>query len=152
MEIAFLSEHMEFADTVARWVYDEFIQGIRDNLSYEDVLSSVRKCHADELPIRLIAVDGGACMGTVSIVRNDLKCRDYTPWLASLYVHPPFRNQRIGERLIGRVKDIVKDMGWPEVYLRTEHASAYYRRLGWQYVESCEDEYGLRPDVFRFGV
>jgi N-acetylglutamate synthase-like GNAT family acetyltransferase len=93
------------------------------------------------------------CVGTIAIVQNDLKCRDYTPWLASLYVDKPFRNNKIGEQLIDKIKNVAAEgLGYSELYLRTEHAGDYYRRLGWQFVESCVDEYGVNTDVFRIMV
>jgi len=150
MIIDYLCDHIGYVDTVARWIYDEFVSGIISGHSYEDVLASVKRCNKQELPIRLVALAEENCVGTVSIVINDLKCRDYTPWLAALYVDKEFRNQKIGERLIDAVKDICVASGYNEVYLRTEHASDYYRRLGWQYVETCEDIDDLIPDVFLY--
>lgn len=149
MKIMYLSDHIGFAEDVAKWIYDEFIHNIRNGLDYEQILTSVKECGKTELPIRLIAVADEKCVGTVSIVRNDLKCRAYTPWLAALYVDKPYRNNKIGEQLIERVKGIVQDLGYCELYLRTEHASGYYKKMGWQWVESCTDEFGLEPDVFK---
>jgi len=150
MKIEYLADHPEFMETVATWRYKEFIEGIRLGISYEQVLAAVKNCKISEFPICLAAIEDGVCAGTVSIVHNDLRYRDYTPWLASLYVDPAYRNRKIGERLIERVKDIAREMGYGELYLRTEHASGYYRKLGgWAFVESCEDEFGLVPDVFK---
>ena len=152
MKIEYLCDHIGFADTVARWIYDEFIDGIKYDRSYEDVLSSVKRCRKHELPVRLAALTDDKCVGTVSIVSNDLKCRDYTPWLASLYVDKAYRNKKIGEQLIDSVKNIVAQLGYDKLYLRTEHASGYYRKLGWEFIETCEDSYNLKPDVFMFDL
>jgi len=149
MKIEYLSDHMAFADQVTRWIYDEFFEDIRTDLTYDELLSSIKNCSKTELPIRLVAIVDQKCVGTVSIVQNDLGCREYAPWLAALYVDKAYRNHKIGEQLIDCVKDIVKDMDYPELYLRTEHASDYYRKLGWQFVESCDDHFNLRPDVFK---
>jgi GNAT superfamily N-acetyltransferase len=81
-----------------------------------------------------------------------LACREYTPWLAGLYVDESYRGEKIGVQLIERVKDIAKELGYDELYLRTEHASNYYRRLKWQFVESCYDDYDLKPDVFKVAL
>ena len=148
--IGYLIDNITYADVVAKWVYKEFIKDIRHGISYEQILSSMKDCHKTEFPIRLIALVDNKCVGTVSIVENDLQCRDYAPWLAALYVDEPYRKNKIGQQLIESVKKIVKELGYNELYLRTEHTSNYYRKLGWQFVESCVDEFNLTTDVFKF--
>jgi len=148
MKIEYLRDHIGFARTVAKWLHDEFVCGIRDDISYEYVLSSILECNKQALPIRLVALTEGKCAGTASLVFNDLKCRDYTPWLAALYVEAGHRNQGIGLLLIDAVKDIARQLGYDKLYLRTEHASGYYRKLGWEFVETCIDSFNLQPDVF----
>ena len=149
MKIEYLCDHIHFADTIAKWIFDEFIDGIKIDRTYEDTLASFKNCHKTEFPIRFIMMDGDKCAGTISIVENDLRCRkNYYPWLAGLYVDKSCRNQKIGEQLLNNAKNIVAGMGHKELYLRTEHASGYYRRLGWEFVESCDDDYNLVPDVF----
>jgi len=148
MRIEYLCDHIGFADTVARWIYDEFIAGIKVDLSYEDILAAITKCCRQKLPMRLIALVDDTCVGTVSLVQNDLRCREYSPWLAALYVDKDYRNQGIGEQLINAVIDVARKLGHEKLYLRTEHASDYYRKLGWAFVETCEDDYDLKPDVF----
>jgi len=152
LEIKYLSDNSVFTDVVAKWIYDEFIDGIREGVSYEKIVENFSKCQKDKLPVRLVAIVNGECAGTVSIEFNDLKCRDYTPWLSSLYVEKTFRGKKIGDQLIDRVKEIVKELGYSEVYLRTEHASEYYIKRNWEFVESCTDEFGLEPDVFKSSV
>ena len=152
IKIKYLCDHIVYAETVAKWCYEEFVVGIRNDLSYADVLATMNKCYKQELPIRLIALINDKCVGTVSIVVNDLRCRTYTPWLAALYVDSDFRNQRIGRILIASVQSIVRQSGYTELFLRTEHASDYYRKLGWTFIETCDDSFGLKPDVFRLDV
>jgi len=148
-EIVYLCDNICFAETAAKWIFDEFIDGIKDR-TYEEVVASWKNCNRDKLPIRLVAVIDGRCAGAISIVENDLRCRDYTPWLASLYVDEKLRKNGIGRALIERVKEIARGMGYKEIYLRTEHASGYYRKLGWEYVETTNDDFNLVPDVFKW--
>jgi predicted N-acetyltransferase YhbS len=149
VRIEYLSDNILYAETAAGWIYNEFIKGIKTDRTYESVVSAFKNCHKTELPVRLVALLDNTCAGTISIVHNDLKRRDYTPWLASLYVDKPYRGNKIAQQLIERVKNIASEMGYAEIYLRTEHASDYYRRLDWQFIESCEDDYDLKPDVFK---
>jgi len=151
MKIEYLSDYSDFTEPVAQWLYDEFGKGIRPSLTHEKMLQAVRDTHKTKFPIRLIALENNQCVGTIAIVHNDLSCREYTPWLAALYVDPSFRKNKIGEQLVERVKDIVRDLGYNEIYLRTEFAGDYYRKRGWQHVETCvDDEYQLTTDVYKF--
>jgi predicted N-acetyltransferase YhbS len=150
MTIEFLNDNITHAEQVAEWIYNEFIKDKRSGVSYEQVLNSVKLCCKDKLPVRLIALLDGRCVGTVAIVQNDLKGSEYTPWLAALYVDEAYRKNKIGEQLIEHVKAISKELGYSTVYLRTEHAGNYYKKLGWQYVETRKDEFGLNPGIFEF--
>jgi len=150
-EIVYLCDHPQHAETAAKWIFDEFIDGIKDR-TYGQVVESWKISNKDKLPVRLVAVKDGRCLGAIAIVENDLRCRDYTPWLASLYVDAAHRNKGIGRGLIERVKEIAREMGYKEIYLRTEHAGGYYRKLGWQYVETTNDDFNLVPDVFKWAL
>lgn len=152
LRIEYLSDHIEYADIVSLWIFNAFIKNIRDDLSLESVTSSIMNCSSEALPIRLIALLGEKCVGTVSLVQSDLKCRDYTPWLAALFVDNDYRKNGIGKELIDCAVKAARQLGYKEIYLRTEHASAYYRKLGWTYVEACTDSFNLEPDIFKRNV
>jgi len=149
IEIDYLCDHSNFASVVTRWIYDVFIYENMPDLLYENFHSFFQNCGKVKFPIRLVAISEGLCTGTVSIVDNDLSTRNYTPWLGGFYVDAPYRNIGIGQNLINAVKRIVKDMGYKEIYLSTRTASQYYRKLGWQFVERCDDEFGNIVEVFR---
>jgi predicted N-acetyltransferase YhbS len=149
LEICYLNEHISFAETVSSWIYEEFIKDIRDDLNLEGITARIKTCGKDTLPVRLVAVLDGKCIGTVSIVQNDLKCRDYTPWLAALVVDKSYRGSGIGRRLVSFAKEKAAELGYSELYLRTEHAGDYYRKLGWQFVEKSFDDFNLEPEVFK---
>ena len=150
MNIEYLADNMLYAREVADWIYDEFIKDIRPGISFDQILLSVKQSYITELPVRLIATADGKCTGTVSIVHNDLIYRDYTPWLAALYVDKAYRNNKIGERLVERAESIAKAFGFNEIFLRTEHTGNYYKRLGWTFVESCVDEFKLDTEIYKY--
>ena len=150
MEIRYLSDNLIYIDTITQWLYDEFVKNIRHGVSYEQIFNKYKVCYKKSLPVRLIAVIDEVCVGTVSLTENDLKCRDYSPWLAALYVDKAYQGNKIAEYLIERVKDITRDSNYNELFLRTEHASEYYKKRGWEFVEACVDEYNLNTEVFKY--
>ncbi|MCL1795824.1 MAG: GNAT family N-acetyltransferase [Clostridia bacterium] len=152
VRMAYLCDHLHFAEEIAMWVYREFIEGIKDGVAYEQVLASMRNCRRDALPVRFVAIADGKCVGSVSLVDNDLRRRDDSPWLAALYVDEPYRKMKIGARLVECAQEAARELGYKALFLRTEHASGYYRKLGWRFVGTFDDDYSLKPDVFRFDL
>ena len=152
MRIEYLADNTAFIEKVAGWIYLEFFEGIRHGVPYPQVLNSIKICNKTDFPIRLVALEGDTCIGTVSLVENDLKYRDYTPWLAALYVDESFRGNKTGRELVERTKAIARELGYNELFLRTEHAGQYYIRLGWQYVETCIDEFNLQTEVYKWNL
>lgn len=153
MYIDYLCNHSGHISTVTNWIYSEFVVKAKGTFSLDNLVEYFENTKLKSFPITLIAVIDGECVGTVSIFQNDLKTQsELTPWLASLYVNPYFRGRGIAKTLINKVQQIVKDLGFKELYLRTEHASEYYRRLGWEFVYKTHDEKGQETEVFKIFI
>lgn len=149
MDIVYLHNKTEYITTVANWIYNEFVKDINKSVTIEKVIEFFSHSKENEFPITLIAINDNKCVGTVSIFENDLKTQnELSPWLASLYVHPEYRGQKIAQNLINRVIEIVNSMGYKKVYLRTEHTSEYYKRLGWEFVYRTTDQLGQKTEVY----
>lgn len=153
MEIVFLVHQPEKIEEVAEMVYDEFVVKSGSSMQFESVLKHFSNTKLTTYPMTLIAVKNGICLGTVSIVENDLAIRKtYKPWLASLYTKPQYRGQGVGQKLVEKTIEVVKDLGFQTLYLRTEEASDYYKRIGWTYVETVADENYEKIDVFKVNL
>ena len=101
-------------------------------MSLEEVITHFSNTKEKAFPITLIALEDEVCLGTVSIFENDLKERGmYKPWLASLYTKPEYRGRGVGQQLVAKTLEVVKELGFKELYLKTEDASDYYRNRGW---------------------
>lgn len=110
MYIDYLCNHPEYAETVLNWIYSEFVVELEKSLKkLEQIIEYFQNTNLTSFPITLIAVAQNECVGTISIFENDLKTQnELTPWLASLYVSPYYRGQRLAVKLINRVQEIVK--------------------------------------------
>lgn len=147
MNIDFLSNQPEKINEVSEMIFKEFVVKTGSGMKFEDVVKHFSNTKDNTLPITLVALESGECLGTVSIFENDLKIKGmYKPWLASLYTKPEYRGRGVGEKLIAKTIDVVKELGFNELYLRTEDASDYYRKRGWTYLETVSDE---KIDVFQ---
>ena len=150
MEILSLSRNKQFIPIVAKWTYCEFVKGIRDNLSQKQIEGILNLFKDDEIPMTLIAVENNICIGSVSLLKNDLKRLEFTPWLGSLYVDEHFRNKGVGELLVNSVINKTRSLGYEYLYLRTEFASDYYKRLGWESLLITMDDIWQRTEVFQY--
>jgi predicted N-acetyltransferase YhbS len=151
MVIDLLSNQTDYVNDISNLIYNEFVVGTGSEMTFDEVFSYFSNTHSDRFPITLIAREENECIGTVSIFENDLKKREiYTPWLASLYTKPEHRNKGVGQRLVSETLKVVKELGYKEIFLRTENASDYYRNRGWIFVETISDEKGQEVDILKF--
>lgn len=149
MQIVNLHDHPEWLPEVAHWIYTEFIETLRPTLTRAAVIAALQERQAQTLPLTYLGVVDGTCVATVSLVGNDLGARpEWSPWLASLYVLPAMRGQGCARRLIDHIQSVAAGLGHTTLYLRTETAAAYYRRLGWRQIDALTDEFQLFTEVF----
>ncbi|MDQ0233254.1 GNAT family N-acetyltransferase [Metabacillus malikii] len=150
MNVEYLSNHPEKIEEVSEMVFNEFIVKTGSSKTFEDVVKHFSNTDTHAFRITFIALENGKCLGTVSIFENDLKIRNkYKPWLASLYTKPEYHGRGIGQTLIAKTIDVAIELGFKELYLRTENASDYYRNRGWTYVETVSDDIYEKIDVFK---
>ncbi|WP_245308154.1 GNAT family N-acetyltransferase [Halalkalibacter urbisdiaboli] len=130
-------------------VYSEFVEQSSSKMTFDEVVTYFSHTKTDPFPMTLIALKDRECIGTVSIVENDLDVRkEYKPWLASLYVKSEYRSKGVGQKLVKETINVARELGFSELYLRTEHASGYYEKQGWSFVESVSDRLNEQIDVF----
>lgn len=148
MEIFNLTDHPKFILPITGWLYSEFIQDLRRGISLEDVTKALHNRQKDKLPMTYIGVINAECIGTISLVANDLRERsDLTPWLAALYIRDDHRRQGYAQELIYKVIETAAGMMYRKLYLRTETAAGYYQKLGWQKIYETTDQFGLFTEV-----
>lgn len=139
MIIDTLSNHPEQLKVVATMIHTEFVQKKKGATRYEQIKAFLDKKPSVPYPVTFVALDDATCIGTVSLFENDLNERTaYTPWLASLFVEKVYRNQGITQQLINQLIVYAKSRQITTIYLKTENASAYYKKLGWTLVETIE--------------
>ena len=137
MKLAYLADHPEFYPLVAQWNWDEWHTLLveRSAAHFEAWLrANVRR---DAIPTTLLAFEGAAVVGTVSVMDYDLELsNDLSPWLASLYVPPSHRGKGLGRALVQAAIDEAMRLGFRSLYLYTPGQEAFYSTLGWKRVEA----------------
>lgn len=151
MKFTTLAERPQYSKVVAQIIYEEFVLGTSSKMTLADVEHFFQHTHIDAFPITFIAIAHHECVGTVSIFENDFSERPhYSPWLASLYVKPAYRSKKIGQQLMAHVQQHVKALNYKEVYLKTEHAAAYYKERNWQLIETVHSSETERVMIFKY--
>lgn len=148
-KIVNLYHHREFIPVTAQWIYKAFIENRIDDCSYEDIVLALENRCENEIPLTWVALLGEQCAGTVSLFSSDLKNEpDLTPWLAALFVAPEFRKMGLGDTLVQKALRWAGEQGFSKLWLRTETAGVWYKRLGWSEFKSTVDEHGIDTTVY----
>lgn len=109
-------------------------------LTVEDLTRNFSEhLNRDRIPLTLIAFLDGQPAGTASIFIHDLDTRpDLSPWLAAVYVAPPYRQQGIGSELVKAVESAAQKLQIVRLYLFTPDQEHFYTHLGWSVLERVE--------------
>ncbi|MCK3776562.1 GNAT family N-acetyltransferase [Ensifer sesbaniae] len=96
----------------------------------------------------LVAHAGDRFVGTASVIASDLEERpNLTPWVAAVWVDPPFRGLGIGGDIVLKAACAALDTGAGAVHLcALPGKRAFYERLGWRLDE--KDVGADRLEVF----
>ena len=126
-------------NTVANWTFNEWGH-LRPGNTLEDTIHRLQGGLGDNIvPSIYLAEMDNKPIGTVSLVECDMHIRrQYTPWVASVYVDTEWRNQGIGSKLMNHVENQAKTNGIKNAYLFTPNKQKMYSRLGWRRIEELE--------------
>src|SRR5437016_5653182 len=103
MSLAFtitdLRERPEFFDTVARRIWQAWWEA--EGASLDSISGRLRENMSEApIPFALVAHDGGAFLGTASVIASDLAERPkLTPWVAAVWVEEKARGHGVGAAL-----------------------------------------------------
>lgn len=132
MKIVDLKEIPDIISMLAKWHHEQWSY-LSPQTSLENRIEKYYKYLGEALiPSTYVACENSTVMGSASIVKHDMKTRmEYSPWLASVYVHPEHRCKGIGSRLVSYVMATAEKNGLESLYLFTPDKEKFYKRLGW---------------------
>jgi predicted N-acetyltransferase YhbS len=134
--------HEGDVEMVARLRLAAFFEGTGRTLK-EDTAGLQKLLAGDGFETSLVARIDGVPVGTCLLVRNELEpAHDLTPWLAGLAVVPEHQRRGIGRALVRVIEARAASAGFSELYLYTLEARDFYATLGWNAVETFEQDGG----------
>lgn len=149
MLIQNLKNQPQYIPTLAAWHHHEW-WSLNPGSSIEQRICDMQiYLNADFIPSTFIASES-ELLGSAAIVAHDMDNKlELTPWLASVFVAPAYRNQGIGSELVKVVMEKAQQAGIEMLYLFTSASrEAFYRKLGWE-VFSKEEYYGNAVSIMR---
>lgn len=140
LQVGLLADYPEHVATVAGWIYEQWLRG-RPGMS---LAFAEAKFHGhlqrDRIPTTLIALAEGVPIATASIYVDDLEeRRDLGPWLAAVYVAPPWRRRGVGRRVVGATEVVARQLAIPQLFLFTPDQEHFYAQLGWATIGKAHD-------------
>lgn len=135
MKILNLAAAPEHIPTIAAWHHAQWGY-LNPGTTVETRIQKMQrylKGHA--VPAMYICVDGDQLVGTAALVENDMDSHpELSPWLASVYVNPDYRNRGVGAALVKHVVSKAKAQGFRPLYLFTPDQKNFYQSLGWEFM------------------
>jgi len=128
-----LLDYPFYIPQVAEWLFGEWPDeniglGIR---SVKEMIHELR--NPEEGEFTLIALENFTMVGTISLLNDDLKGCNLSPWVGDLYVHKHYRNKGIASKLLQSILEKVEDR---VVYLNClPHLKRIYEQRGFHEIE-----------------
>ena len=141
VSVDYLANHPELAAELAQWSWKEWrvFYDARGRTLDDGIRSYRERAQVDSLPLALVAFAGGKLIGTASLLVQDLPTRpELTPWLASVFVLPEWRQRGVASLLVRRALEEARRLKLPTLFLWTSSAEALYLKLGWRPLERTE--------------
>ncbi|MBN8431700.1 GNAT family N-acetyltransferase [Microbulbifer salipaludis] len=147
IEVVNLSERPDAVAVLAAWHFAEWSH-LYPEQSLQDFAAELESCvGAQPVPTTFVALVGKIPVGSISVLPRDMEIEEpWGPWLANFYVLPEYRSVGVGRQLIEALLEHCAAHAIPNLYLFTPETRAYYERLGWQTIRSCE-YYGETVDI-----
>ena len=104
----------------------------------------------DELPFGIALIDDennivGFC---VFKIENLKKYPEIYPWLSDVMIIEKYRGNGYGKLLLNYGENILKKLGFDTIYVWTDQAPNFYKKLGFKYKQKVEKNEGGLGDLY----
>ena len=104
----------------------------------------------DELPLGIALIDDkddivGFC---VFKIENLKKYPEIFPWLSDVMIFEKYRGRGYGKILLQYGEKILKEFGYDTIYIWTDQATDFYKKLGFIYKQEIEKNEGGFGQLF----
>lgn len=100
----------------------------------------------------ILAEDQGRIAGYCTVSGTDcIPDVPYTPYIGMLFVGEEYRGKRLSRRMIDYASEYLKELGFSEVYLVSDHENLY-EKYGFQVIDEKMAPWGRMQKIYRKGL
>lgn len=144
-EIIKLRENSEMNRAAAEWFHSKW------GVPAEAYLQSIEKCQQkkNKVPQWYVIMDGAKIIAGMGVIENDFHERkDLTPNICAVYTEEEYRGRGLAKMLLDLVCDDMAEMGFPVLYLITNHTN-FYEKCGWEFFCDVQEDCGNNARMYR---
>jgi len=132
MKIINLKQCVDQLPLLAQWHQAEWSY-LNPGQSLQARIEKMQAYLNDEfIPSTFVAIENEV-LGSAAIVACDMKERkQYSPWLASVYVAPEYRRKGTATELVRHVMQQAAENKIKKLYLYTPDQEQFYKKMGWK--------------------
>ncbi len=87
-----------------------------------------------KLPLGIALYEGMNIVGFCVLKEKNIKGRSEGPWITDALILEKYRRKYYGTKLVEAAINKLRELGYHEVYVWTDQASLFCRKLGFEYV------------------
>lgn len=116
----------------------------------EDTIEKFSKIYTkEELPFGIALLEDNHIVGFCVLKLECLKkYPEFSPWISDVMILEPFRGKGYGKKLVSFGEQILKEYGYETIYLWTDQAPEFYKKLDFQYRQEVEKNEGGFGQLF----
>ena len=145
-KLIFLRDEPEFLEKAAHWFSEKWEIPVA---AYRESMEKSIQNPAAIPQWYLVINEEQRIIAGAGLIENDFHNRkDLTPNLCALFVLEDYRGQGIAGELLELARKDTGKLGFPMLYLVTDHTS-FYQRYGWEYVTDVQGDDGLAQRLYQ---
>jgi len=138
LQIILLRNCLTLNNQAAKWFHEKW------KVPVSAYLESIEMCQMqkNDIPQWYLLMENNKIIAGLGVIENDFhKRRDLTPNICAVFVEKEYRRQGIAKYMLDFVCKDLKNMGYKNVYLITNHTE-FYEKCGWSFLEMIEENDG----------
>lgn len=120
-------------------------------LDLEETINKFKNQFTKEegLPISFACYNNNTLVGFCTLQKNNLKkYLEICSWICSVMIFEEYRYQGYGTKMLQEIANKAKELGYNKVYLWTDQAPEFYKKIGYTYLQQVEKNEGGYGELF----